>query len=91
MRVRAHVLVRGYVQGVFFRYETRTKATQHKVTGWVKNLRDGRVEAVFEGEKEAVEAMIDFCRHGPPGATVTGVDVLWEQPTGEFDRFRVLY
>ncbi|MBS7615309.1 acylphosphatase [Candidatus Bathyarchaeota archaeon] len=91
MKARAHVFVREFVQGVFFRYETRTKALQHKVTGWVKNLRDGRVEAVFEGEKEAVEAMIDFCRHGPPGATVTGVDVLWEEPTGEFDRFRVLY
>lgn len=91
MKVRAHVFVRGHVQGVFFRFETRTKAMQHKVTGWVKNLRDGRVEAVFEGEKEAVEAMIDFCRRGPSGATVTGVDVLWEEPKGEFDRFSVLY
>ena len=76
---------------MFFRYETRTRAMQHKVTGWVKNLRDRRVEAVFEGEKEAVEAMVDFCRRGPAGAIIKGVDVLWEEPTGEFDRFQVQY
>ena len=76
---------------MFFRYEIRTKAIQHNVTGGVKNVRDGRVEAVFEGEKEDVEAMIAFCHRGPPGATVKGVDVLWEEPTGEFDRFRVQY
>ena len=61
------------------------------MTGGVKNVRDGRVEAVFEGEKEDVEAMIAFCHCGPPGAAVKGVDVLWEEPTGEFDRFRVQY
>lgn len=91
MKARAHVFVSGNVQGIFFRYETRTKATQHKVTGWVRNTRDRRVEAVFEGEKEDVEAMIAFCRRGPPGASVRGVDVLWEEPTGEFDRFQVQY
>jgi len=91
LKVRAHVFISGYVQGMFFRYETRTRAMQHKVTGWVKNLRDRRVEAVFEGEKEAVEAMVDFCRHGPPGAIIKGVDVLWEEPTGEFDTFQVQY
>ena len=91
MRARAHVFVSGDVQGVFFRYETRTKATQCKVTGWVRNLRDGRVEAVFEGEKEDVEAMVAFCRLGSPGAFVKGVDVLWEQPTGEYDGFQVQY
>jgi acylphosphatase len=61
MKTRAHVLVTGTVQGVFFRYETRTKAAQHKVTGWVRNTRDRRVEAVFEGEKEEVEALVAFC------------------------------
>ena len=91
MKARAHVFVSGNVQGVFFRYEIRTKAIQHNVTGWVKNVRDGKVEAVFEGEKEDVEAMIAFCHRGPPSATVKGVDVLWEEPTGEFDRFRVQY
>ena len=85
------MFISGYVQGVFFRYETRTRAAQHNVTGWVKNLRNGRVEAVFEGEKESVEAMVAFCHQGPPGAVIKGVDVLWEEPTGEFDRFRVQY
>jgi acylphosphatase len=85
------VFINGYVQGVFFRYETRTRAAQHSVTGWVRNLRDGKVEAVFEGEKESVEAMVAFCRRGPPGAMVKDVDVLWEEPTGEFDRFQVRY
>ena len=91
MKARAHVFVSGNVQGVFFRNETRTQAAQHKVAGWVRNTRDGRVEAVFEGEKEDVEAMIAFCRRGPPGASVRGVDVLWEEPIREFDRFQVQY
>ncbi len=91
MKARAHVFVSGNVQGVFFRYETRTKAAQRKVTGWVRNTRDGRVEAVFEGEKEDVEAMIAFCRRGPPSASVRGVDVLWEEPTREFNGFQVRY
>jgi len=91
LKARAHVFVSGNVQGVFFRYETRTKAVQHKVKGWVKNTHDHRVEAVFEGEKEGVEALVAFCRRGPLGALVKGVDVLWEEPTGEFDRFQVQY
>jgi acylphosphatase len=91
LKVRAHVFISGCVQGVFFRGETRSRANQHNVTGWVKNLRDGRVEAVFEGEKEAVEAMVAFCHHGPQGALIKDVDVLWEEPTGEFDRFKVQY
>ena len=61
------------------------------MTGWIKNLRDGRIEAVFEGEKEDVEAMIAFCHRGPSGAAVKSVDMLWEKPTGESDRFRVQY
>ncbi len=61
------------------------------MTGWIKNLRDGRIEAVFEGEKEDVEAMIAFCHRGPSGAAVKSVDVLWEKPTGESDGFRVQY
>ncbi len=91
LKVRAHVFVTGSVQGVFFRYETLAMAMQRKVTGWVKNLRDGRVEAIFEGEKEAVEAMIDFCRRGPPGAVVTGVNIVWKEPTGEFSQFQIYY
>ena len=91
MRVRAHVFISGRVQGVFFRYETRLRAIRNNVAGWVRNLPDGRVEAVFEGEKENVEAMIKFCHRGPPGAIVKKVEVVWENPTGEFKGFRILY
>jgi acylphosphatase len=91
LKMRAHVYVRGRVQGVFFRSETQHKALRHGVTGWVRNLPDGRVEAVFEGEKENVEKLIEFCRRGPPGARVTKVDVSWETYTGEFKTFKIRY
>jgi acylphosphatase len=91
LRVRAHVFVSGFVQGVLFRYETRRHAASYGVTGWVRNLRDGRVEAVFEGEKEVVEGMIEFCRRGPPGAIVKHVEVSWETPTDEYKHFFVMY
>ena len=91
MVVRAHVLVSGTVQGVFFRFETRRLAWRLGVAGWVKNRRDGQVESVFEGEREVVERMVEFCRHGPSGARVTNVEVRWEAPTGEFEGFNVRY
>jgi len=91
MTVRVHVLVNGRVQGVFFRFETSRLARQLGATGWVRNRRDGRVEAVFEGEKKDVERMIEFCKRGPPGAKVTDVEVRWEEPTGEFEGFSVRY
>ena len=91
MTVKAHVLVSGRVQGVFFRYETRSLAQRLRVAGWVKNRRDGRVEAVFEGEREDVENMVEFCRRGPSGARVADVEVRWEAPTGEFEGFNVRY
>jgi len=91
MKVRAHVFVSGRVQGVFFRSETRHEARLHGVKGWVRNLPDGRVEAVFEGEEEAVERLIEFCRRGPPGARVTKVEVKWENYTGEFRDFEIKY
>jgi len=91
MKVRAHVFVSGRVQGVFFRSETRYHARSRGVTGWVRNLPDGRVEAVFEGEKEDVEQLIEFCKRGPPGARVAGVEVKWEKYKGEFQDFRIRY
>jgi len=91
MGVRAHVLVSGRVQGVFFRFETRRLARRMGIAGWVKNRGDGRVEAVFEGKREAVERMVEFCRGGPSGARVTNVEVRWEEPTGEFEGFNVRY
>lgn len=91
MKVRAHVFVSGRVQGVFFRSETRHEAKLRGVTGWVRNLPDGRVEAVFEGEEEAVKELIEFCRRGPPGARVVRVDVKWENYTGDFRSFEIRY
>lgn len=91
MRVRAHVFVSGFVQGIFFRYETRKMAYRRNVTGWVRNLSDGRVEAVFEGEKRDVDEMIAFCRRGPEGAVIKDVEISWEEPTGEFRGFQIRY
>ncbi|MCA1832373.1 MAG: acylphosphatase [Actinomycetota bacterium] len=82
-RARAHVYVSGRVQGVFFRYATSQEAVRRGVGGWVKNLPDERVEAVFEGPRTAVDEMIAWCNHGPPYAGVDGVDVSWEEPRGE--------
>lgn len=89
MIVRAHVYVSGRVQGVFFRENTRRLAQKMGVTGWVRNLPDGRVEAVFEGEKEAVRKMIEFCKRGPPAARVDDVEIIWEKPRGEFLDFEI--
>ncbi|WP_136686591.1 acylphosphatase [Halorhabdus amylolytica] len=89
-RTRAHVFVSGRVQGVFFRATTRERAAEHGVDGWVKNLDDGRVEAVFEGPEEAVEAMIAFCQEGSPQASVEDVETEYEEPTG-LDGFEIRY
>ena len=79
---RAHVYVSGNVQGVFFRATTREQAQERGVDGWVKNLADGRVEAVFEGTEDDVEAMVTWCHEGSPAATVESVDVTYEDPEG---------
>ncbi len=89
MKVRAHVFISGRVQGVFFRSETRREARRHNVTGWVRNLSDGRVEAVFEGEQGDVDELIEFCRRGPAGARVAKIEVNKEAYTGEVDEFRI--
>jgi acylphosphatase len=88
---RAHVFVSGKVQGVYYRATTRDEARERGVAGWVKNLDDGRVEAVFEGEKDDVEAMVEWCHEGSSAARVDGVEVEWEEPTGEFDGFEIRY
>lgn len=80
---RARVIVRGRVQGVFFRSETRSRARSAGVRGWVRNRRDGAVEAVFEGPRVAVDSMLRWCRRGPAGAAVDSLDVEWEDPAGE--------
>lgn len=80
--IRRRAIVHGRVQGVFFRDTTRRQATSRGLVGWVRNLPDGTVEAVFEGDPEAVEAMLAFCREGPRGASVERVDVSEQEPEG---------
>ena len=87
-RVRRRVVVRGEVQGVFFRDSTRSAAERRGVAGWVANRDDGTVEAAFEGEPGAVDALVEFCRSGPPRARVADVEVSEEEPRGE-SGFRV--
>jgi acylphosphatase len=82
MSERRRVIVHGRVQGVFFRDSTAQEAEAAGVAGWVRNREDGAVEAVFEGEAEAVERMIEFCRSGPSRADVDRLDVSEEQPEG---------
>jgi acylphosphatase len=80
---RAKVIVRGSVQGVFFRAEARDRARSLGLAGWVRNVPDGTVEAVFEGEDERVKSMVEWCSRGPAGARVEKVDVDWSEPEGE--------
>lgn len=87
-RTRAHVFVSGNVQGVYFRATTRDTASEYDVDGWVRNLDDGRVEAVFEGPEEDVERMVEFCHEGSSAARVEDVDVTYESPKEE-DGFHV--
>ncbi len=89
MRIRAHVIISGRVQGVFFRAETQAMALQEGLSGWVRNLPDGRVEAVFEGENETVDRAIAWCRHGPRLARVDDIDVRWEDEISECRGFEV--
>jgi acylphosphatase len=91
MNIRAHVLIEGRVQGVFFRSETRRVALEHHLCGWVKNLPGGQVEALFEGEEEAVETAVQWCHRGPPHALVTKVAVKREPYQGAFDTFSISY
>jgi len=88
--VRRRVVVRGDVQGVFFRDSTRDEAEKRGVSGAVTNRDDGAVEAVFEGPQEAVDAMVAFCRQGPSRAQVEDVEVIEEQPEGSGGGFRVI-
>ncbi len=90
MKVRAHVWFSGRVQGVFFRANTEKKANELGVNGWVRNLPDGRVEAIFEGEESQVKALIEWCRTSQPYARVTDVEIRWEEPQGE-RAFRIRY
>ena len=86
---RAHLLISGRVQGVWYRASTRQEACALELVGWVRNLRDGRVEVLAEGPREALEALLRWCHEGPPAATVVEVDVNWSESSGEFAGFEL--
>lgn len=88
---RVHLYISGRVQGVFFRHNTMKRAMELGLTGWVRNRSDGTVETVFEGPLKQVREMIEWSHSGVPHAVVTDVDEKWEDPTGEFDSFGVMY
>jgi len=90
-RIRAHIYVSGLVQGVFFRANARRRALELGVAGWVRNLPDGRVELMVEGEEKAVQSMVAWCRRGPPGSRVEDVEVEVLPYRGEFTDFRIVY
>jgi len=89
--VRAHIFVRGTVQGVGYRWSIQRMARRLGVKGWVRNLPDGRVEAVLEGLKDKVEELIEWAKRGPPWAVVESVEVYWEKYKGEFRDFEIRY
>jgi len=89
MKTRARVIVTGLVQGVNFRWHTRQTALGLNVTGWVRNLPDGRVEGCFEGEEPDVAGLVAWCRRGPDWARVDGIEVTQDSYRGEFDGFEV--
>lgn len=91
MKARARILVTGRVQGVFFRDHTQRWASSLGVTGWVRNLSNGRVEAMAEGEKESIKDLINRLKDGPPLALVEKVDVNWEEFKDEFKDFRITW
>ena len=90
-KARAHVFVDGLVQGVFFRQNTLHKAKELGVFGFVKNLPDGKVEAVFEGGKDKVREIIDWTNEGPDHANVNNQEISWEEYKGEFDNFEIRF
>ncbi|MGE5237363.1 MAG: acylphosphatase [Chloroflexota bacterium] len=91
MKARAHLLIDGRVQGVFFRAFTRDVARSLGLDGWVRNLHDGRVEAIFEGDKALIEKAIQQCYQGPPYARVSDVDITWEDRLEGLTGFSVRY
>lgn len=91
MKTRVHILIDGLVQGVCFRHYARIEAGKLDVRGWIRNMSDGRVEVVGEGTPEAVARLVAWCRRGPPGARVTGVQETYGPPTDDYTTFEVHY
>lgn len=87
---RVHIFFEGRVQGVSFRWWVQKQVGKLGLVGWVKNLADGRVEAVFEGKRKDAEKVIEECKKGPMLAKVKHIDVVWEDATGEFKNFQIV-
>ena len=88
---RVHLFIKGKVQGVFFRQAMKVTAKKNHAAGWVKNLKDGRVEAIIEGEDLDVSNVVEWCHAGPANARVEDVEIRNEKFKGEFDKFEVMY
>lgn len=90
-RARVHIFVSGLVQGVFFRAKTKNKAKELGLFGWVRNLPDGRVEILAEGEKEKLEKLIEWTKKDPGSAKVESLETAWQEYRGEFKNFEIRY
>jgi len=88
-KTRVHIFVSGLVQGVFFRAETKVRAEELVLFGWVRNLEDGRVEILAEGEKEKLEKLVEWAKRGPEAARVDGIDVAWQEYKNQFKHFKI--
>lgn len=88
--IRIHVYISGRVQGVGYRYSTYTQALKIGIKGWVRNIYDGRVEAIFEGEEEVVEKMLEWCKNGPPMSYVSDIELHKQPYSGEFTSFKIV-
>ena len=91
MKTTSHVLISGRVQGVWYRASTKSRAEQLGIRGWVRNTSDGKVEAIFEGEEELVEKMINWCYQGPPNAKVEDIKITKKESTNKYDSFSIKY
>jgi acylphosphatase len=89
--IRAHIVVNGKVQGVYFRQNTQRVCSRYGVTGWISNQADGSVETVLEGDRDSVEKVIEWCKVGPPNARVEEFDLRYDRYTGEFQGFKINY
>ena len=90
-KIRAHLFIQGKVQGVYFRQNTMIVAARYGATGWVRNLKDGRVEVILEGDEMDVGKVTEWCRVGPAKAIVNDIVIRYESYTGEFQEFKVIY
>ena len=91
VKQRIHIFLTGKVQGVFFRQATKVVAIKNNVTGWVKNLENGEVEILLEGDDKNVNSVIDWCRNGPANSRVDEIKIKQEEFSGQYSNFEVLY